>query len=66
MQRLIRSEFADYTIIAIAHRLKNLVGFDRIMVLDHGNLVECDTPTALLERPSLFKGLSDIYKTGGD
>ncbi|EPE31810.1 P-loop containing nucleoside triphosphate hydrolase [Glarea lozoyensis ATCC 20868] len=66
MQRLIRSEFADYTIIAIAHRLNNLVGFDRIMVLDHGKLVECDNPKLLSERSSLFRGLLDTYKTGDD
>lgn len=48
MQELIRSEFQDYTIIMIAHRLSSLVDFDRVAVLDGGSLVEFGSPAELL------------------
>ncbi|KAG6365767.1 hypothetical protein INS49_007378 [Diaporthe citri] len=52
MQRLIRSEFQDYTIIMIAHRLSSLVDFDRVAVLDGGKLVEFGSPAELLRKGS--------------
>ncbi len=42
MQRLIREEFAGYTIITVAHRLESLytiLDSDRIVVLDAGKVV---------------------------
>lgn len=52
MQQLIRSEFQDYTIIMIAHRLSSLVDFDRVAVLDRGRLVEFGCPAELLSEGS--------------
>lgn len=52
MQQLIRSEFQDYTIIMIAHRLSSLVDFDRVAVLDGGRLVEFGSPAELLREGS--------------
>lgn len=52
MQQLIRSEFQDYTVIMIAHRLSSLVDFDRVVVLDGGRLVEFGNPTELLREGS--------------
>lgn len=52
MQQLIRSEFQDYTIIMIAHRLSSLVDFDRVAVLDGGRLVEFGCPAELLSEGS--------------
>ncbi|CAN8102283.1 unnamed protein product [Discula destructiva] len=49
MQALIRSEFNNHTIIMIAHRLSSLLDFDRVAVLDEGNLVEFGNPTELLK-----------------
>jgi ABC-type multidrug transport system fused ATPase/permease subunit len=61
MQRVIRNEFSDSTIIAIAHRVNNLVDFDMIAVLDEGKIVEYDSPGKLLSRPqSLFRHFYDI------
>lgn len=57
MQQVIRNEFADCTIIAVAHRLDTILDFDRIALLSGGNLVEFDTPQALLGRDSAFKEL---------
>ncbi|KAJ5280064.1 hypothetical protein N7478_005436 [Penicillium angulare] len=57
MQRIIRKQFADCTILAVAHRLETIIDFDRIAVIKDGRLVEFDTPQALLGRDSAFKEL---------
>lgn len=59
MQRIIRDEFQDRTIIAIAHRLDTILDFDRVAVLHMGELLECDTPGNLLGRDSIFKRLCE-------
>lgn len=63
MQRIIREEFADCTIIAIAHRLDTILDFDRIVVLDSGRVVECESPATLLAQNSAFKRLYEMYET---
>jgi ABC-type multidrug transport system fused ATPase/permease subunit len=57
MQRVIREEFADVTIIAVAHWLDTIIDFDRIALLGGGELKELDTPSALLSRDSMPKEL---------
>lgn len=54
MQRIIREEFKDCTIIAIAHRLHTILDFDRIAVLGDGAVRELDTVQSLLARDSEF------------
>lgn len=63
MQRIIREEFKNCTIIAIAHRLDTILDFDRIMVLDKGKVSECDTPESLLNNQSTFRKLYDLYSS---
>jgi ATP-binding cassette subfamily C (CFTR/MRP) protein 1 len=57
VQRVIREEFKDATIISVAHRLDTILDFNRIALLSDGKLVEFDSPKALLERDSAFKEL---------
>lgn len=52
LQRTIRTQFADATVITIAHRINTVLDSDRVMVLDAGRVVEFDKPAALLANPS--------------
>ncbi|GJJ75169.1 hypothetical protein EMPS_07527 [Entomortierella parvispora] len=59
IQQTIRKEFADRTVLTIAHRIKTVMDSDKILVLDHGSVVEYDAPSALVQRPeSLFYKLA--------
>ncbi|KIM46743.1 hypothetical protein M413DRAFT_63584 [Hebeloma cylindrosporum] len=48
ISRTIREEFADSTIVTIAHRLRTVIDYDRIMVMDEGQIVEFDSPGLLI------------------
>ncbi|XP_072264457.1 ATP-binding cassette sub-family C member 5 [Pyxicephalus adspersus] len=48
IQETIREAFCDCTMLTIAHRLNTVLGSDRIMVLTQGQVMEFDTPSALL------------------
>ncbi|TAQ85919.1 hypothetical protein B7494_g5754 [Chlorociboria aeruginascens] len=52
MQRVIRERFSSYTIIAVAHKLDSILDYDKVALLDHGSLVEFDSPYDLLQDPS--------------
>ncbi|KAF9209625.1 hypothetical protein BGZ49_002781 [Haplosporangium sp. Z 27] len=55
IQRTIRKEFYDRTILTIAHRIKTVMDSTRILVMEHGRVVEFDAPEVLLKKPeSLF------------
>ncbi|TVY32940.1 ABC transporter [Lachnellula subtilissima] len=57
MQSIIREVFEDCTLITVAHRLNTIMDFDRVAVLEGGELMECDSPANLLAKPSLFRSL---------
>jgi ATP-binding cassette subfamily C (CFTR/MRP) protein 1 len=55
IQTTIRKEFKDCTIITIAHRLNTILDYDRVLVMDRGQVAEFDSPQALLKKSkSLF------------
>ncbi|KAJ5772369.1 multidrug resistance protein [Penicillium odoratum] len=54
IQAVITSEFADRTIIVIAHRLNTIVNCDRVAVMADGKCVEFDDPKVLLEKKDSF------------
>ncbi|CAB1325634.1 unnamed protein product [Coregonus sp. 'balchen'] len=48
IQETIRESFSSCTTLIIAHRLNTVMSCNRIMVLDQGQILEFDTPAALL------------------
>lgn len=66
MQRIIRQEFRNRTIIAVAHRLHTIADFDRVAVFNQGVLVELDSPQVLLSKDSVFRRMWGELATGED
>jgi ATP-binding cassette, subfamily B, bacterial len=52
------------TVIAIAHRLATLQSFDRIIVMDHGRIVEDGPPNVLASRPGAYRELLRKQRMG--
>ncbi|KAL3720877.1 hypothetical protein ACJRO7_005650 [Eucalyptus globulus] len=61
LQRIIRQEFPDCTVITVAHRVPTVIDSDMVMVLSHGNLVEYEEPSKLMETNSYFSKLVAEY-----
>lgn len=58
MQALISQEFAAYTVIMISHRLDAVMDFDRVLIMDRGQIVESGPPHDLVHQEnSIFKKL---------
>ena len=72
----IRKNFSSATVLTIAHRLHTIMDSDKILVLNHGEVIEFDTPQALLSKQnSLFKDFvgknrnsdkNDVFSDGED
>ncbi len=58
IQKAINEILNKSTVITIAHRIKTILHYDRILVLSNGELAEYDSPKVLLSREdSLFQQL---------
>ena len=44
IQKTIRTEFKECTVITIAHRLNTIIDSDRIGVISDGKMIEFDSP----------------------
>jgi ABC-type multidrug transport system fused ATPase/permease subunit len=55
IQETIRSELSYATVVTIAHRLKTIVDYDRVLVLGEGRILEFEAPRILLsQQDSVF------------
>jgi ABC-type multidrug transport system fused ATPase/permease subunit len=50
IQTTIREEFGDSLLLTVAHRLKTVIDYDRLIVLDKGTVAEFDTPFNLVRK----------------
>ena len=65
IQQTIINEFADRTLLCIAHRLNTIIGYDRILVMDAGEVAECDAPETLFAKEdSIFRSMCDRSRIG--
>uniref|UniRef100_A0A6I8NAR9 ATP binding cassette subfamily C member 3 n=1 Tax=Ornithorhynchus anatinus TaxID=9258 RepID=A0A6I8NAR9_ORNAN len=58
IQGTIRTQFAECTVLTIAHRLNTIMDYTRVLVLDAGQVAEFDTPAALLAAKGIFYGMA--------
>lgn len=59
MHNVIETEFANYTVLAVAHRYRFLEWYDRVVVMKEGRIVEQGGAEELLGRDGEFKRLYD-------
>jgi len=62
IQKIIHDHFLNSTVLTIAHRIDSLVNYDRILVLEKGELVEDGTIEELYQKGGYFKKL--VEKNG--
>jgi len=60
IQKAINEVMKHSTVITIAHRIKTIINYDKILVLDYGEIKEFDSPKNLIQNQnSLFY---ELYK----
>ena len=60
IQRTMMTGFRGKTLLCIAHRLRTIISYDRIVVMDQGQIAECGPPKALWSvEGSIFRGMCD-------
>ena len=63
IQKTIRNEFSESTVITIAHRIHTIIDSDRVVVLEMGELKEFEKPSVLLsDKSSMFSQLVEKSK----
>jgi ATP-binding cassette, subfamily B, bacterial len=61
VQRALASVLADRTALVIAHRLSTVQIADRVLVLDHGRIVEDGPPSELIRRDGRYAALHQAW-----
>jgi ATP-binding cassette, subfamily C (CFTR/MRP), member 1 len=59
IQKTMATGFKGKTLLCIAHRLKTIIKYDRICVMDAGRIAELDEPIKLYEKGGIFRGMCD-------
>ena len=58
IQRTIQTSFSSCTVLTIAHRINTVMDYDKVLVLEAGQVVECDTPEGLIKAGGLFADMA--------
>lgn len=59
IQRTIATGFKGKTLLCIAHRLRTIISYDRICVMDQGKIAELGVPVALYDQGGIFRSMCD-------
>ncbi|PSN60350.1 hypothetical protein BS50DRAFT_593794 [Corynespora cassiicola Philippines] len=59
IQKTILEGFKGKTLLCIAHRLKTIISYDRICVMDAGSIAELDSPLRLYDQGGIFRGMCE-------
>jgi len=59
IQDTITTEFQDRTILCIAHRLRTIISYDRVCVMDNGSIAEFDAPDVLHGQNGIFRTMCE-------
>lgn len=60
IQNTIATGFRGRTLLCIAHRLRTIIGYDRICVMDAGRIAELDSPLELWKKEDgIFRSMCD-------
>ncbi|OAA56992.1 ABC multidrug transporter [Niveomyces insectorum RCEF 264] len=60
IQATIATSFRGKTLLCIAHRLRTIIGYDRICVMDQGSIAELDNPLVLYQKENgIFRGMCE-------
>jgi ABC-type multidrug transport system fused ATPase/permease subunit len=62
IQRALRTILADRTAIVIAHRLSTVETADRVLVLEHGRIIEDGAPDQLVTMDGHYAGLHQAWE----
>ncbi|WP_405373059.1 MULTISPECIES: ABC transporter ATP-binding protein [unclassified Microbacterium] len=62
IQEALSTLLADRTAIIIAHRLSTVAIADRVLVMEHGRIIEDDTPAALIAGTGKFSQLHRAWR----
>jgi len=57
IQETIAQEFGNKTLLTIAHRLLTIIGYDRVLCMESGQIVELDTPINLFRAKGTFHSM---------
>lgn len=65
VQKALDGLMADRTTLVVAHRLATVLKADRILVLDHGRIVEEGTHQTLVEKGGIYARLAKLQFDAG-
>ncbi|KAI0839686.1 ABC multidrug transporter [Hypoxylon sp. FL0890] len=63
MHEVLRVEFKEYTVVAVSHRLDMVIDYDRVVVMEKGEIIEMGNPAQLVKEPGTRFG--ELWSLGG-